>query len=125
MGFARYDCAVSNNSTGIESTDSYTANIMFHTILVNMRNIAAISTPIGLPLNRVIKKAIAAGKNPSIGTDCKISIIGMSILDPNGFLAAIIRANHYMVGIIDGCYLIHKTSQKQYSNYGNKYTNYN
>jgi hypothetical protein len=55
-----------------------------------MRNIAAISTPIGLPLNRVIKKAIAAGKNPSIGTDCKISIIGISILDPNGFLAAII-----------------------------------
>ncbi len=37
----------------------------------------------------MIKKIIAAGKKPRIGTDCKISMMGMIILDANGFLAAV------------------------------------
>lgn len=63
---------------------------MFHTILVKIKKIAAISIPIGLLLNRVMKKAIAAGKKPSIGTDWRISTIGMMILDAILFLAAVI-----------------------------------
>lgn len=51
---------------------------------------AAISIPTGLPLNRVIKKTIAAGKKPRIGTDCKISTTGITILAIDGFLAAVI-----------------------------------
>ncbi len=46
--------------------------------------------PIGLPLNNVMKKAIAAGKNPRMGTDCRISMTGIIILDAKGFLAAVI-----------------------------------
>jgi hypothetical protein len=38
----------------------------------------------------VIKNAIAAGKKPSIGTDCKISTMGIIILDAKGFRAAVI-----------------------------------
>jgi hypothetical protein len=63
---------------------------MFHTILVKIKKIAANSTPIGLPLNKVIKNAMAAGKKPSIGTDCKISTMGIIILDAKGFRAAVI-----------------------------------
>jgi hypothetical protein len=37
-----------------------------------------------------MKNAIAAGKKPSIGTDCKISTIGIIILDANGLRAAVI-----------------------------------
>jgi hypothetical protein len=89
-GFALHALLVSINSGGIESTDSYTANIIFHTILVKIRNRAANSTPIELPLNKVMKNAIAAGKKPSIGTDCKMSTIGIIILDANGLRAAVI-----------------------------------
>jgi hypothetical protein len=63
---------------------------MFHTILVKIKKIAANSTPTGLPLNKVIKNAIAAGKKPSIGTDCKISTMGIIILDAKGLRAAVI-----------------------------------
>jgi hypothetical protein len=63
------DLELSLNSSGIESTDSYTEKIMFQTILVNIKNIAANSTPKGLPLNKAMKKDTAAGKNPSMGTD--------------------------------------------------------
>ena len=63
---------------------------MFHTILVKIRKIAAISMLIELPLKRVMKNVIAAGKKPSMGTDCKISIIGMITLDAVLFLAAVI-----------------------------------
>jgi hypothetical protein len=59
-------------------------------MLVNIRKIAAISIPIELPLNNVMKNAIAAGKNPRMGTDCNISIMGIIILDAKGFLAAVI-----------------------------------
>jgi hypothetical protein len=37
-----------------------------------------------------IKNAMAAGKKPSIGTDCRISKIGIITLDAKGFLAAVI-----------------------------------
>jgi hypothetical protein len=40
-------------------------------------------------LKRVIKKAIAAGKKPRIGTDCNVSIMGKIILDATRFLAAV------------------------------------
>ena len=59
-------------------------------MLVNIRNIAANSIPIGLPLNMAIKNAMAAGKKPSIGTACRISKIGIITLDAKAILAAVI-----------------------------------
>jgi len=38
----------------------------------------------------VIKNVIAAGKKPSIGNDCKISTMGIIILDASGLRAAVI-----------------------------------
>jgi hypothetical protein len=53
---------------------------MFHAMLVKIRKIAATSTP-GLPGIMPIKKRTAAGKNPSIGTDWRMSRKGsMSFL---------------------------------------------
>jgi hypothetical protein len=63
---------------------------MFHAMLVNIRNIAAISMPTELPLNNAIKSEIAAGKNPSIGIDCNTSTMGITILEAEEILAAVI-----------------------------------
>jgi hypothetical protein len=63
---------------------------MFHAMLVNIRKIAANSTPIALPLNNAMKSEIAAGKNPSIGIDCSTSTMGITILDAIETLAAVI-----------------------------------
>jgi hypothetical protein len=51
---------------------------------------AAISISIELSLDNVIKNANAAGKNPRIETDCRISLTGIIILETKCFLAAMI-----------------------------------
>jgi hypothetical protein len=57
---------------------------MFQAWLVKMRKTAAASTPRAEPWNRRMKKKMAAGKKPRIGTACSTSSAGRIRRRPRG-----------------------------------------
>ena len=69
--------SASRESSGMVRMDSNTPSARFQAWLVKIRNTAAISTPSRLPCASATKKYTAAGKNPTTGTDCAMSIAGI------------------------------------------------
>src|SRR4051812_5882026 len=61
---------------------------MFQACEVKITNMEAHSGPIKLPGNKPMKAATPTGKNPSMGTDCKTSMMGMMMRSARRLLAA-------------------------------------
>ena len=69
--------AASIRSAGTVLSDWYRLNAMFHAWLVKIAKIAASSSPSTRPGNRFMKNTTVNVRNPRIGTDWRISRIGI------------------------------------------------
>ena len=61
---------------------------MFHAWLVKIAKIAASSSPSTRPGNRFMKNTTVKVRNPRIGTDCRMSSIGIRISAARRLFAA-------------------------------------
>ena len=61
---------------------------MFHAWLVKIAKIAASSSPSTRPGNRLMKNTTVNVRNPRIGTDCRMSRIGIRISAARRLFAA-------------------------------------
>ena len=78
----------SSRSPGMVFSDWYRLNAMFQAWLVKIAKIAASSSPITRPGNRFMKNTTVKVRNPRIGTDCRMSRIGISISPARRLFAA-------------------------------------
>ena len=81
--------AASFSSGGTVRIDWYRLNAISHACDVKMAKIAAHSTPSRLPGNRAMNGAMAMAWKPRIGTDCRMSSIGIIAFSALRYLAAI------------------------------------
>ena len=80
--------AASFSSAGTVRIDWYRLNAMFQACEVKMAKIAAHSTPSRLPGNSAMKGAMAMAWKPRMGTDCRMSSIGIMAFSAVRNLAA-------------------------------------
>src|SRR5205823_5786221 len=83
-----YIRAASVSSTGTVRNDWYRLNTMFQACEVKIAKIAAHSTPSSRPGNKAMKPLTLIDKNPSTGTDCRMSIAGIRIFSACRLFAA-------------------------------------
>src|SRR6202000_2513386 len=69
----------SYRSAGTVFSDWYRLNAMFQAWLVKIAKIAASSSPSTRPGNRAMKNTTVKVRKPRIGTDCRMSRIGIRI----------------------------------------------
>src|ERR1700733_2534646 len=75
-------------SAGMVFSDWYRLNAMFHAWLVKIAKIAASSSPSTRPGNRFMKNTTVNDRNPRIGTDWRMSSIGIRISAARRLFAA-------------------------------------
>ena len=80
--------AASFRSAGTVFSDWYRLNAMFHAWLVKIAKIAASSSPSTRPGNRFMKNTTVKVRKPRIGTDCRMSRIGIRISAARRLFAA-------------------------------------
>ena len=83
-----YMRAASISSDGTVRSDWYTLKVMFQACEVKIAKIAAHSTPSSRPGKRAMKPVTVIDRKPRIGTDCRMSRIGIRIFSPCRLLAA-------------------------------------
>src|SRR5215471_20864031 len=78
----------SSRSLGTLRIDWYMLNVMFQAWLVKIANTQASSAPSTFPGNRLRKNTTVKVRKPRIGTDCKMSRIGIRTNSARRLLAA-------------------------------------